>query len=181
MEINDIIINRRSHFQKEFNGEIAPDEMISQLLEFSQWAPSHKLTLPWHFLVYKNESKIHLFDAIRSSIKSTSSDPIKLEKMALFESPISHIIAIILEPSLKVPEWEEIASLGAGIQNIYLALLQYPNFGGYWSTGLQTNSEEMRNFLGLSPKEIHFGYFIIGGINELRTKSPRPKASINWV
>jgi nitroreductase len=181
MEISDMIMHRRSHFQKEFNGETATDEMVSQLLESSQWAPSHKLTLPWRFMVYKNESKVHLFDAIRSSIKSTSSDPIKLEKMAHFESPISHIIAIVLKPSLKVPEWEEIAALGAGIQNVYLALLQYPNFGGYWSTGLQTNSKEIRNFLGLSPSEIHFGYFIIGGITELRTKSQRPKAHIKWI
>lgn len=180
MEILELLKNRRSHFQKEFNGQKAPNELIEDILEAAQWAPNHKLTLPWKFYVFHEESKTKLFEAIRIAIQNTSNDPIKLEKMNQFEMPISHIIAIVLKPSTKVPEWEEIASLGAAVQNIYLALMQYPNFGGYWSTGLQTNSDELRSHLNLTTEDIHLGYFVVGGIDEPRTKSHRPRANITW-
>ena len=177
------IQERRSHFLKEFNGEKAPDELINTLLNAAIWAPSHKLTLPFRFVVY-GPDKLPLFaQQIESSFRNRNADPNtdKIAKMQSFPQRLSHAIAIILKPSQKVPLWEEYASLGAAIQNIYLTLCESDSFGGYWTTGNEIDSPMMRNALKISPEEIHCGYFFIGGINTKRTQAQRPDIEVIWI
>ena len=177
------IQDRRSHFLKEFNGEKAPDELINTLLNAAIWAPSHKLTLPFRFVVY-GPKKLPLFaQQIESSYRNRHADPKndKIAKMQYFPNKLSHAIAIILKPSQKVTIWEEYASLGAAIQNIYLTLCESETFGGYWTTGNEIDAPMMRNALKISSKEIHCGYFFIGGINTKRTLAQRPEPEVNWM
>ncbi len=173
---------RRSHFLKEFNGQIAPKQLISELLDAAIWAPSHKLTLPFRFVVFEPD-QLELFSKkIRESYIQTQQEPQndKLAKMATYPKKLSHAIAIILKPSNKVPLWEEYASLGAAVQNMYLMLSEQLHFGGYWTTGNEMDQPVMREFLSLNPEEIHCGYFFIGGINEKRSVANRPQTDVIW-
>ena len=45
-DITNLIETRRSHFAKEFNGNIAPKSLIENLINNANWAPSHKFTMP---------------------------------------------------------------------------------------------------------------------------------------
>jgi len=45
-DITNLIETRRSHFAKEFNGNLAPKTLIENLINNANWAPSHKLTMP---------------------------------------------------------------------------------------------------------------------------------------
>jgi nitroreductase len=179
----DRIKNRRSHFTKEFNGEIAPKSLIEEMLQSAIWAPSHKLTLPFRFTVIQPESRENIKDLILNNyLKSNPNpDPIKLEKIDWLSTKVSHIICIIFQPSGVVPEWEEVASLGAAVQNMYLTISESSNFGGYWTTGNGMNSPEVRTYLNLKPDEFHYGYFLVGGINNKRTIANRPSPNITWL
>src|SRR5690606_36911749 len=50
--INDIIRNRRSVFQSQYSGEKVDDAIVEQMIENANWAPTHKLTEPWRFIVF---------------------------------------------------------------------------------------------------------------------------------
>ena len=177
-----LIKERRSHFLREFNGKKAPDSIIQEMLEASIWAPSHRLTLPFRYEVFRPNQLEYLSTAIESSYrkKGVDLDPLKIEKIQSFPKKLSHAIAIIFKPSGKVPEWEEYASLGAAVQNMYLQLSTHTEFGGYWTTGNEINSAIMREFLQLEESEVHCGYFFIGGIDQKRTKAARPAVDVNW-
>lgn len=50
--INKLLHNRRSVFPKEYTGERVDDVIVKQMLENANWAPTHKLTEPWRFVVF---------------------------------------------------------------------------------------------------------------------------------
>jgi nitroreductase len=181
-EINQLIATRRSHFSKEFNGKIAPNKLIQQLLMNANWAPSHKLTLPWHFVVFEGQKIEQLVSQIEQIqiIVNPDFPQEKREKIRKLPQQLSHAIAICLKPSNLVPLWEEYCSLGAAVQNMYLTLNSVDDFGGYWTSGNATNTEEMKKFLEIEPQDIHLGFFFIGGIDHKRTNSTRKEVSVIW-
>jgi nitroreductase len=63
-DITNLIETRRSHFAKEFNGNLAPKTLIENLINNANWAPSHKLTMPWHFVVFEDNSIKNLTNKI---------------------------------------------------------------------------------------------------------------------
>jgi len=54
-EIDQLIRKRRSVFPKDYTGEKVSDEIINQMLENANWAPNHKLTEPWRFVVFTGD------------------------------------------------------------------------------------------------------------------------------
>lgn len=50
-QVSELIAKRRSIFPRDFSGEEVPREVIQQLLEAANWAPTHKKTQPWRFVV----------------------------------------------------------------------------------------------------------------------------------
>ena len=63
-EITSIIQSRKSVYPNEFNGEIIRNEDIIQLLENANHAPSHKMTQPWRFKIFYQNSKKNLLTLI---------------------------------------------------------------------------------------------------------------------
>ena len=53
--VNEAIRSRRSIYSSMFSGEVVDDAIIGQMLENANWAPTHKLTEPWRFVVFKGE------------------------------------------------------------------------------------------------------------------------------
>ena len=52
-EVNKIIRGRRSMFIAQFKeNDPIDDSIIEEMLENASWAPTHKLTQPWRFIVY---------------------------------------------------------------------------------------------------------------------------------
>lgn len=62
-EVNKIIRGRRSMFVSQFKeNDPVDDSIIEELLENARWAPTHKLTQPWQFIVYTGEGLKKLGD-----------------------------------------------------------------------------------------------------------------------
>jgi nitroreductase len=181
-DITLLIETRRSHFPKEFNGQIADNDLISQMISNAHWAPSHKLTLPWHFIVFEPRKIDELSKKIiQIQLNSNPNVPQeKIEKINSLPSQLSHAIAICLKPSKMVPLWEEYCAVGAAVENMYLTLNTIPDFGGYWTSGNGTNTQEMKEYLELSENDEHLGFFFIGGIDQKRTHSKRNTQTVVW-
>lgn len=175
--IDSIIQTRRSHFVKEFTGELVPGELLVRMLANAKMAPSHKLTLPWRFNVFSGEEKRTLCAAMEKYyLEETPAEKFvqaKLDKIRTYKDKISHIISIGMHPSGLVPEWEELAATAMAVQNMWLTLSDEPNAAGYWTSGNGTGSETMKKITGLDAGDKQLGFFFLGMVEHKRWEAVR--------
>lgn len=188
-EFDSLIASRRSVFQKEYTGERVDDAIVHQLLENANWAPTHKLTEPWRFVVFTGEGIRKLAEFQASCYKQvTTADGTYQEDryQNLLTKPqlSSHIIAIGMKRDAKksVPEVEEIGAVFCAVQNIYLTTCAY-GIGGYLSTGGITYFEEAKSFFGWGPDDRLLGFFHVGIPKASGTPGRRKPATekITWI
>jgi nitroreductase len=165
---DSLIKNRRSVFPQDYTGEMIEDVIVKKILEAALWAPSHKMTQPWRFVVYAGAGLKRLAEGQAAVYKKvTEADGTFKEHkyQNLLTKPLlaSHIIAIIMKRDEKhsVREIEEIGAVFCAIENLYLATTAF-NVGGYLSTGGITYFEESKNLFGLGPEDRLIGFFHMG-------------------
>lgn len=166
-ELSALIRRRRSVFPKSYLTDRPVDrEVIEELLENANWAPTHKLTQPWRFQVFHSpESRNQLGDYMAEYYrKNTPPELFSEEKMIKNgENPrrSGAVIAIILhrDPAESIPEFEEIAAVAMAVQNMWLSCTAL-GLGCYWST--PKAALQAGEFLGLAPNERCLGLFYLG-------------------
>lgn len=166
--VNQIIRDRRSTYPLNFDASRKiPDTLISELLETAVWAPTHGLTQPWNFRVYRGEGVREFFRTLRDIyLATTPPESQKPGKAAKFEekgAQVSHVIAVcmIRDKNRKYPEIEEIVATGCVIENIYICLQAY-GIAGYLSTGDICYLQQTKEYLGLSEADQCLGFFQLG-------------------
>lgn len=188
-EWNELIRLRRSVFPKDYTGEKVEDTIVRQMLENANWAPTHKLTEPWRFVVFTGEGLKKLADFQSECYKQvTEADGTFREDryVSLKTKPMesSHIIAVGMKRDEKksLPEWEELGAVFCAIENIYLTATAY-GVGCYLSTGGITNFEEAKEFFGLGKEDRLCGFLHVGmpkTIGHERRRKPVAE-KIRWV
>jgi len=186
-QVNDLIRTRRSVFVAQFEpGKTIPDDIIWQLLENANWAPSHKRTESWRFTVFTGAGLQKLADfqaALYKEIAGPKFSEGKYEKLRESPAQCSHIIAIGMKRvDQGLPEIEEIEAVACAVQNLALSAHAY-GLGGFWSTGGVTYTEAAKAFFGLGPDDKLLGFFNLG---YPRTAVPDGKRSpvqekVQWV
>lgn len=163
-DVSALIRRRRSVFPKMYNDAPIADELIAEVLENANWAPTHRLTEPWRFKVFRGEALIRLGQYLAARYRENSGEQfseIKYNKTLEGPQRSSAVIAICMQrdPEAQVPEWEEIAAVGCAVQNMWLTCAAY-GIGAYWSTpGTILDASE---WLGLKPGERCLGLFYMG-------------------
>lgn len=184
--VNDLIRKRRAIFPKTYNGQPIAREIVEQVLENANWAPTHRNTEPWRFKVFMGGSlgKLagYLADFYRAN---TPPDQFSEEKLARVQTnPLRAACAIAIcmqrDPEGRVPEWEELAAVSCAVQNMWLTCTAY-GIGCYWSTppaALHANE-----FLGLAPGESCWGFFYMGqhDLPDLPGKRSPVTEKVQWI
>jgi nitroreductase len=188
-QFNSILQNRRSIYPHQFEkGKIIPDEIIWKILENANRAPTHKLTQPWRFVVYSGKGKEAFADIQTEIYRKFAGEKFNEKKLKnLEEYPLlsSHVIVVIMRrpENSPIPEIEDVISVGAAIENIYLSLTAY-GLGGYLSTGGITYIEEVKPYMDLEPDDKIIGTFFIGypeiNIYPLTKRNPVNK-KVKWI
>jgi nitroreductase len=167
-DFNELIRSRRSVFTKDFTGEKVDDSIVHQMLENANWAPTHKLTEPWRFVVFKSEGLKKLADFQSECYKKVTQvkgtfDEKKYEGLKSKPLECSHVIAVGMKRDEKksLPEWEEMGAVFCAVENVYLTATAY-GIGCYLSTGGITNFEEAKSFFGLGGEDKLLGFIHIG-------------------
>lgn len=167
-QVNELIRSRRSVFQQQYSGEKVDDAIVKQMLENANWAPTHKLTEPWRFLVFTGNGIKKLAEEQAAFYKkATQADGTFKEDryQNLLTKPMlsSHIIAIAMKRDEKksVPEVEELGAVFCAIQNMYLTGTAY-GVACYLSTGGVTYFKEANELFGLGKEDRLLGFFHIG-------------------
>ena len=187
--INKLIRERRSIFQRDYTQEPVDEAIVRQILFNATWAPTHKLTEPWRFVVFSGDGLKKLADFQGSCYKQVATAKGKFEQdkyEGLLTKPMlsSHIISVGMkrDEAKRVPELEEIGAVYCAVQNMYLTATAY-GIGAYLSTGGITFYEEAKPFFNLGPEDKLLGFFHIGNTNLVPKETKRkPIDSVtNWV
>ncbi len=167
-DFNRLIHSRKSTFPPQYSREEVPDEIVWQMLENANRAPTHKRTEPWRFIVYCGEGRKKLAELQAAVYKqvTTADGTFKEERYHnLLKKPLesSHIILVYMkrDPKRSVPEIEEIGAVFCAIENMYLTAAAY-GVGCYLSTGGITYFEESKKTFGLEPDDRIIGFFHLG-------------------
>ena len=167
-EVDQLIRHRRSIFPKDYSGEIVSDEIINQMLENANWAPTHKFTEPWRFVVFTGDGLKQLAAFQGECYKSvtTADGTFREDKYhSLQTKPLesSHIIAIGMkrDDAKRLPDWEELGAVFCAVQNMYLTASAY-GIACYLSTGGITTFEQAKPFFGLGADDKLCGFLHVG-------------------
>lgn len=163
--LKKIIENRKSYYPKDFLEEEIAEELIDQILYSAQFAPNHKKTKPWRFQVFQNLDKDVLGEEMAELYKNGTPPENFLEKKYLdIQEKVKKsaaVIAISVNFSGLLPEWEEIAATAMAVQNMYLTCTAL-QIGCYWST--PAVKDKLGKFLELEENQKCIGLFYVGKI-----------------
>ena len=136
------------------------------------------------FTVIKGEAKIRLGQELGQLYKATiPADKFlqkKFDSFSIKTEQADCIIAINMQLSGKIPEWEELAAVSCAVQNMALTA-QALDIGAYWSSPPLIN--HLGEFLSLNSDEKCIGLFYMGYHNEEPTAPNRTpiEEKVKWL
>jgi nitroreductase len=161
--LKQIIEQRRSIVPKEYSGAPIPDEVLNEILGSANFAPNHKRTKPWRFKTFRGADKTVFGEVLAAAYKNNTPPTLFLEKKYLdITDKIAKsdtVLAIVINFSSLVPEWEEVAATAMAVQNMYLTCTAN-KVGCYWST--PEMKDQVSEFLALEENQKCYGLFYLG-------------------
>lgn len=165
-EVLKAIQYRRTVTQNNFTDQDISREDLLTILEAANAAPTHKRTQPWRFVVFQKEGLQRLgtalsgiYKEITPAEKYSEATEVNMGKKA---TTANVAIAIVVNYTGELPEWEELAATSCAVQNLWLAAHSL-GIGGYWATPGLIN--HLGSFLKLEENQKCIGLFYLGHHN----------------
>ncbi len=168
-DFNHIIRSRRSHYAFDFSEKKIDKNTIETIVTNGLWAPTHKLTQPWRFVILEGEHPNniggYMADYYREIYTEDEFSTERFEQTKTYASNAT-LLALIFQPSKKVqlPEWEEIAAISCAVQNMWLTCTAM-NIGSYWDTGAAT-LKYVQEYVTMEEDEKCVGIFYMGHLKD---------------
>ncbi|GAB2956865.1 hypothetical protein GCM10027048_23920 [Hymenobacter coalescens] len=185
-QFSELVRARRSIQPVQFEpGRVVPDDVVRQLLENANWAPTHKRTEPWRFVVFRGAGLQRLATFQSELYREWAGeyfDEKKYQKLAQNPLLASHVIAIGLKRHHILPEVEEVEAVACAVQNLHLSAVTH-GLGGYWGSGGITYMEAAKPFFGLGPEDQLLGFFYLGYVQNAPGRNIRKpiEEKVTWV
>ena len=148
--MSQLIKERRSI--RKFKSDKVSNEILEELLEVASYAPNHKLTQPWRFIIYKDEGSKVLANIMAETVANGPKKKSPEEVRARFESIPAHVLVVINEEANYFAREEDYAATCALIQNFQLAAWER-GLGVLWKTDAFIASPTFRKGVGAKPGE----------------------------
>jgi len=162
-----LIRHRRTMKPGRMSDRPVADEIVWELLENANWAPTHGMTEPWRFTVFTGEARQALAQLLPGVYRQiTPVDQFKQRKyddLAAnpLRAPVVISIAMKRQTTEKISEIDELAAVACAVQNMHLTAAAY-GIGGFWSSNAAVCSQQMHELLGLDVKDRVLGLFYLG-------------------
>ena len=188
--LDEIIRHRRTFKPPMMSMEPVSDDDLQAILENANWAPSHGLTEPWRFKIYRGSARESLatalgdlYDRLVPEEKKKPGKSDKLRAMPLL-APVVMLIWMQRQKTEKIAELEEVAAVACAVQNMHLTAASR-GLGAFWSTPPFIYDPGMNQWMGISEKDRCLGIFYIGHPSDSSrwpTSRRRPvEAKIEWI
>ena len=183
MQILETIAGRSS--AKKFGDHGLSIETIEGLLRCAARAPDHGLLSPWRFIVLLDEGRKVFADALESALRrrdpAVDAQTVERERSKAFRSPALIVVAAVITPHPKVPEIEQIAAVGAAVENLIIAA-HGQGLATMWKTGGAAYDPTGKQALGLALQDHIVGFVHVGVPTEMKpVRSVDLDAVTRWV
>ena len=169
MTLAKLIQSRRSI--KTFSDRPVDRELLLDLLDVAVYAPNHRLTERWRFVVVDGAARAELIGHLVSDAASRGKDPVrtaeKLGRVPLF------LFVIMKENQDALMRREDFAATSCVVQN-FLLLAWEQGLGTHWKTLPETPA--LRRLVGLADDEQVVGFVQVGYPAEVPESAPAPAA-----
>ena len=175
------IQSRRTLPYTKMSDEPIAQEHLDLVLDAANWAPSHKHTEPWRFVIFRGEGRTQLSNLLSRTYKATAGDqflPRKYRKAQQRPLQVPLILAILMRPSQRplMPEFEELLAVGCAMQNLHLVAHSL-GIGCSWSTPKYLEHPNIRSFFNLGERDRCLGFYYMGYAKDDWPKSQRKPIS----
>lgn len=166
MNLLELIKKRRAVYPDSYvQGEPLDKDVVEQLLEAANWAPTHKLSQPWRFYIFHDSTARHMLgqrlaEAYKTGTKNEDFSELKYQKFLSRVNQSACVMVLGMRPDPSLPEWEEIAAVASAVQNMWLMCADL-GLGSYWSTPSFFLSSAA-SWLPMTQEEKCLGLFYIG-------------------
>jgi len=166
-EIKELIKDRRTIYPIQYSDRKVHKEIIEELLNSAIWAPSHGMTQPWRFKVYREEGLQKLADLLLSeyhlAVKEENRKKAKEDKMKSRHANASAAVMVWMErpEEEKIHEKDELFACAAAVQNILLHATAH-GLGSFWSTPGFIYKDGFKERHGLKPADCMLGIIYLG-------------------
>lgn len=163
MDVIDAILSRNA--QGKLGLPAPGPALLDKAFACALRAPDHQVLRPWRYLVVQGEGLKSLSDLYVSAslAQDPDMDAQRLQKVQKMTSRAPLIVIAIMRyrEDPKVPRDEQLLSVGAGIQNLILAL-HGEGFTSMWRSGPLTENPQVKAGLGLAANESIAGFVYVG-------------------
>ncbi len=186
-DLSKLIQDRKTTYAFDFSDKRLSKETIETIVTNALWAPTHKLTQPWRFMVLEGEHPKALGHFMADFYRQKyTEDEFSKERYESTKTYPEHatLLAVVFQKSkrIQLPEWEELAAISCAVQNMWLTCTAM-GIGGYWDTAEATiaygeglNLEDNEQFLGI----FYMGYKKEGIQEGNRKRKPLSK-KLTWI
>lgn len=165
--ILDALRSRRSIFN--FLSESVPDDLLRLALDAGRFAPNHKLTEPWRFIVVGPQTRRDIEEAwadfaasrLPADASQERREETKAAALAKWRSKPAVVIVSQKVDADPLRAEEDYAAVASAIQNIQLAAWGL-GLGCQWSTSAASKAPEITERLGIPSDERVVGLLYIG-------------------
>jgi nitroreductase len=155
-------------------------EHLDAIFRSAVRAPDHGRRRPWRFIVIDGDRRERLGDVMVEIMKAdkpdTPPDMLAREREKALRAPLIIVTVARVKTEDKIPEVEQLLSVGAAAQNIMLAAHAL-GYGAMWKTGDVAYDERMKQALGLEPGDSIVGFIYVGTPVKEAMVNERPRPS----
>jgi nitroreductase len=169
VDVFDAIRRRRSIKPDRMKPDPVEPALLERLFEAANWAPSHGLTEPWRFVVFRRgPARDALFDAVVSTMTAPDEPPIGPDDgrrtalaQKMLRPPVMIALVAAVSTNPKIDAQEELMSTAMAVENLHLAATAL-GLGVFWTSGKKATDPRMARFLGLEPPHRCLGFLYVG-------------------
>lgn len=168
-------------------GDPAPDgAALEAILQSGLRAPDHGRLRPWRFVLIRGAARAQWAETMVSALLAREPDApeavIQKQRNRALNTPLIVALGVKLRVGHKIPEIEQMLSVGAATMNM-LNAAHALGFGGVWLTGANAYDPAVVAALGLEPTDKLAGFLFLGTPRSEPLATRRPELAnhvIEW-
>lgn len=139
--------------------------MVERMLEAANWAPSHRRSEPWRFVVFAGEQRGIVGEALAEAYRRMAPDPgfsaqrHEALRAKVWKAPVWIALGMHVDPNMV--EWEETVAFGCAVHNAWtMACAQ--GLACKWTSGATATHAHVAEMVGFEADVRLHGFLYVG-------------------
>jgi len=173
----ELLLTRRSLVARDMLEPGPSAQERDVILQAGARVPDHGKLGPWRFVIFEGEARRKYGEQLAAIFQDLEPDAdderVQMERDRFMRAPLVIAVISCVVDHPKIPEWEQVLSVGAVCQNMLHAASAL-GFGAQWLTEWYSYDDDANSVLGLREGERMAGYLYFGSMAEKPGERARP-------